>query len=169
MTQAQTGGRQAGMSSYMVDSKHIVYLVEAAISHRLAEGDGGSISWFHAGKWSELRTLAPVTEKVAVGAMLWRENENSVNDRYPVSREDLPGANADADAGYTIRPAAFSRILADFDPVQVLKSCACYTYQSCDHEGWEASEAHAFIEALKTKAIHALPGYDAAEWGYPVK
>jgi hypothetical protein len=28
-----------------------------------------------------------------------------------------------------------------FDPVQVLKSCDCYEYQSCEHDGWEDSEA----------------------------
>jgi len=49
-------------------------------------------------------------------------------------------------------------------PVAVLKACDGYEYQACEHPGWEASEAHAYINALRRRAIHALPGYDEAAW-----
>jgi len=51
--------------------------------------------------------------------------------------------------------------------VQVLKSIDCLDYQSCEHPGWAASEAKAFIDRLQSAAIHALPGYEAAIWGAP--
>jgi hypothetical protein len=79
--------------------------------------------------------------------------------------EDLPGdryveggiAKADIESAAAL----------PFEALQVLKACACYAYQSCEHSGWEASEAHAFIQALKDKAVRTLPGYGDAVWGAP--
>jgi hypothetical protein len=144
------------MSAYVVDKRHIVFLVKAAISHRLAEIDGGSIRW--GGTLQNcIRTTATPAEIASVCNMLLSENVASVNAKY---RDNDPA------------PVITSRDVAairfdDFDPVQVLKSVHCYEYQSCEHEGWEASNAHSFAHQLKKKAIHALPGYDDAEWGAP--
>ncbi len=46
-------------------------------------------------------------------------------------------------------------------------SIRCLDYQSCEHPGWEASESHSFLESLKSAAVSALPGMDAAKWGAP--
>ena len=56
---------------------------------------------------------------------------------------------------------------APFSAVQVIKACNCLDYQSCEHDGWEASEAKSFLDSLISAACHRLPGYDAAEWGPP--
>ena len=50
------------------------------------------------------------------------------------------------------------------DPVAVLKALDCYEYQACEDGGWEASEALAFCEALRHRAVGRLPGYEAAPW-----
>ena len=40
-------------------------------------------------------------------------------------------------------------------------------HQACEHEGWDTSEAHTFVDALRRHASTRFPGYDAAEWGAP--
>jgi hypothetical protein len=37
-------------------------------------------------------------------------------------------------------------------------------YQSCEHPGWEESEARKFCQQLTEGAIARLPGYEAAAW-----
>jgi hypothetical protein len=50
-------------------------------------------------------------------------------------------------------------------PVQVVKACNCYDYQSNEHPEWEGSFAQALSEMIRGEAIAALPGYDSAAWG----
>jgi len=136
------------MSAFIVSKEHINYLIQAAISRRILGGSDAS-RWFHAGEWHELR---PGDSKRAsqVGQILWNENVKSVATRYDEARED--------------RIFAFSyNHKISIDPVQVLKACHCLNYQSCEHETWEASEAYAFLESLKSDTEHALPGYDEAQ------
>jgi len=152
------------MSCYLVEEKHVAYLVATSVSMRLALGDGGSIRWFTNGDWmnsKELRCTATNDELAEVATMLWRENVKSVNDRYNDSDED-PEA-------YTVNPDLFNTPLSIVDPVQVLKSCACFEYQACESEGWKESEACAFIEVLRKKCIDSLESFDDAQWGAPAK
>ena len=163
------------MSAYMVEREHVVYLVEASISHILARGDGGRMHWRGAsgqemgGGFCELRCMASNDEKAAVGNMLWRVNEESIRARYPDCKtpDRYPGNGRDAATGYTLTGSDFGRPPARVDPVQVLKSCNAYRYQACEHAGWEASEACSFIDSLREKAISCLPGYETASWGAP--
>jgi hypothetical protein len=97
--------------------------------------------------------------------MLWKENMISVAHRYSGPVEELPGDRYVED-GITKPDVAAQAVIA-FNAVQVLKACNCLEYQSCEHPGWEASEAHAFLQALKDKAVRALPGYETARWGAP--
>jgi hypothetical protein len=97
--------------------------------------------------------------------MLWLENIKSVSHRYPnESSGTLPGPIRE---NFVIMATDIPACLAEFKPVQVFKSCDCYAYQTCEHDEWEASEAHTFIQSLRNSAWHALPGYDDAEWGAP--
>lgn len=94
-----------------------------------------------------------------IGQILHAENVRSVNHRY-YSHEP-------ADL-YRFRehPAALR-----LDPlalvVQVLKCCACYDYQACETDDYAQTDAARIIQDIRTAAIHALPGYDAAKWGAP--
>ncbi len=151
------------MSAYIVDKNHVLYLLGAADS-RSCRGNYGPLTWYHN---DEHHKLPSDDEALAeVGNMLWMENVKSVSARYPnESSGTLPGPKG---GGFVITPNDVNRILWDrFDPVQVIKACDCFNYQSCEHEGWKTSEAFAFIESLRHSAWGHLPGYESAEWGAP--
>jgi hypothetical protein len=97
-----------------------------------------------------------------LGQMLWNENHESVNARYREDTETL---------GY-----AFVGMEAPLDPVVVLKAINCYDYQSCEHDGWEGSEAKFLMDWLRERlapkagllsadAVYELRAYSEAPWG----
>lgn len=139
------------MSAFILGKEHINYLIEAARSRTL--NPNSRFQWFHNG-WHEIESPS------AAGQMLWDENIKSVHARYPDDELDqLPGPIGET---FVFQYShCYSRRI---DPVQVLKACSCYEYQTCEHEEWEASEAKAFIDSLKSDAIHALPGWEEAQW-----
>ena len=157
------------MSAYVVDRNHIAYLVDAAMSHALGAEHHGGLVWvweIDRGTGNYSRSNIPIADynrAAEVGQMLWSENVASVRYRYPDCTDELPGPIGES-CIYEKHEPAFYRTV---DPVAVLKACDCYEYQSCEHREWEVSEAHAFIMALRSRAIHALPGYDEASWGAP--
>jgi len=103
-----------------------------------------------------------------IGQMLWDENLKSIEYRYPDCvghPENLPGV---IDETYLFGPndvASFA--FGGIDPVQVLKTCDCLEYQSCEHPEWEQSDACKFLTMVRHRAVSALPGYDDAKWGAP--
>ena len=158
------------MSAYIVDREHIIYLIQAALSRRLNEGHT-SFSWHwnvnRAAGTYERDTLHcnEYAKAAELGNMLWRENIASVSARYPnESSATLPGP---IEPGGPIEEREITCWTDPIDPVQVLKACDCYEYQSCEHADWPTSQAKAFIESLRHAAWHSLPGYDVAEWGAP--
>jgi len=156
------------MSAYVVERHHIVYLVEAAM-HPWAIADAG-ISWawdidHEAGtyKRGEIRP-GNYARAVEVAQMLWDENVRAVRIKYP-DTDALPGPIGE---DYKITQQDFSGALWQrIDPVQVIKACDCYEYQSCEDPDYYQTEAAAFIRSLRKRAINYLPGYDEAEWGAP--
>ena len=93
---------------------------------------------------------APATP-ASVAAELFEENCRSVDHRY---------AEVNArDYRYTARAGA-----RELSPVQVLKACNCLEYQSCEHPGWEDSQARANLEVIRAYAVRQLPGYEDADW-----
>lgn len=151
------------MSAYIVSRDHIAYLVEASLSRRLCRGEL-AMRWRYDNQWHELRH-GDTDRAVEVGNMLWAENIVSVSARYPHDDVDnLPGPIGE---NYAMRAANFRLAWSNVDPVQVIKACHCYEYQSCEHQGWEASEAKAFIDALVNRCTRVLDGYDDAAWGPP--
>ncbi len=158
------------MSAYIVDRDHIVYLVEAGV-HR---GITRNISLY----WTGTKGGTPDIKRLRYGdydrmaeiaSTLWRENVRSVSYRYPGEGADtLPGPVGE---DYEITTDDFGTLRAgwSFEPVQVLKAIDCYIYQSCEHPEFYDSEAYDYCRALRSAAIHALPGYDDASWGAPKK
>ena len=147
------------MSAFVVGREHIRFLVSAARSPRIVQY--APFSYY----WNGQRHQLPMNDREAAakaGQLLWNENIRSVEGRYPdcVGKpENMPGP---VDEVFIY---AHSRDwTGNLEPVQVLKACNCYEYQSCEHEGWKTSEARAFIEALRSEAIRALPGYETAQW-----
>lgn len=146
------------MSAYMVCRNHISFLLEAAMQRQLR--------WYRDGQF--LGQLLPGDDEKnvnRVGQMLWDENKKSIASRYPDTVQ--PDGSIEWDEGEDYVYGQHDYPCYDLDPVQVIKACDCYAYQSCEHEGWEGSEAHAFIEALIKHSTSYLPGYDQAEWGAP--
>jgi hypothetical protein len=151
------------MSAYIVEKHHITFLIAAALSRRICS-HGETFRWYHNGQSHELPG-GDYKRAAEVANMLWRENIISVGERYPnESSARLPGPRNET---FLVEPHDIGRLFEVIDPVQVLKSCSCYEYQSCEHDGWETSEALSFIAALRSRSISVLPGYDAAIWGAP--
>ena len=138
------------MSAYMVDRKHIRFLVHAALSLRYAPRFNGRVLNHN--------------DATALGQMLWDENRKSINSRYPdcVGSDELPG-----EIGEDWRYEHIPSMANGSDPVAIIKACDCFDYQSCEHDGWGDSEAHRIIESIRGNAIHNLEGYEAAPWGAP--
>ncbi len=158
------------MSAYIVDKAHILFLVNAAMSRRLNMA-GGSFRW-NAAEPGEPYFSASLAcndyEKAAnVANMLWRENIKSVSYRYPnESSATLPGPIGE---NFDIKASDFHSSPPEIDHIQVIKSCDCLEYQSCEHEGWTKSESHAFLQSLRKQAWQHMDGYEEAAWGGPEK
>ena len=116
------------MSAFVVTTKHIDYLVAAALAYKI--------------------TLLPSAD--VIGSTLLEENYRSVNHRYH---------DADAAPAYRYTDPKLPII-----HIQVIKAAQCLRYQSCEHDGWERSNARHILEGLITEAISRLPGYNDAAW-----
>lgn len=174
------------MSAWIVEKKHVTYL--AAMATKTVGGQE-SLTWEYKG---ETHTLPTRTKRnlpfksnphaVKLATKLWSENRESVAARYSGScADDLPG---DRVRRITRKDVA-EQTAHEFNAAQVIKSCNCLEYQSCEHEGWEGSEACAIVTALREKAlrvalpdrkpseedaedtIRASPAYGLAVWGSP--
>ena len=140
------------MSAYVVNKSHINALVLSGLG----------LVWYHEGKRHEL-TLRSADR---VGQMLLDECVKSVSYRYPDDEiTELPGPT---DAEWLV-PFKFNPVVRRPTPVQALKLLDCYEYQSCEHPGWQTSEAKAFCDVLRRNLIHRLPGYDEAPWEWEDK
>ena len=151
------------MSAYMVNREHVGYLVDAAMDYRIVQHH--TMRWYHDGTGYEL-SVADYDRAAEVGQMLWDANKESIQARYPDTRDDFSRAPEDSTEDY-VYDRHDARIMEHFDPVQVLMSIRCFDYQACEYEGWQTSEARAFLDALESHAIAALPGMEDAVWGAP--
>lgn len=157
------------MSAFIVDQYHIDQLVSTGL--RGAEGNirqrhAGPLTWYY-GNPTQLGKLDSSTAD-RVGQMLWAENFASVQYRYPTDTpETLPGPIGITPAYATFY--TYTQPRRRLTAVEAFKAIACYEYQSCEHPGWETSEARAFCRALEHAIIRSLPGWDdAAGWGLSV-
>jgi hypothetical protein len=160
-----TDSERGPVSAFEVSTIHVDALLSAAV--RRDEIDGPP-AWHHGeipgtapgemlpGDTDDLpavqrtrREISPATAG-QWSAVLLAENRRSVNHRYAGDEYE--------------EPYVFTEITGRLDPVAILKAISCYEYQSCEHPGWEASEARSFREALRRPVIRWLPGYAAAAW-----
>lgn len=100
------------------------------------------------------RTIARIIARLAA------ENLRSLEARYP--------GQQDRDAIIQ----SFGRFTRDMEreakalPVlTVIKTAHHYAYQSCEHNGWEDSQAKRMVDGLERRLVRKLPGYDDAPWG----
>lgn len=154
------------MSAYICDKKHIAYLVIAALSVRLRMANHNSdFSYYHNGQRHTL-PAGDYDRACEVANMLWLENIKSVSHRYPGDKTsaNLPGP---VNESFTVQPHDIRFVRPEIDPAQVFKAIDCYSYQSCEHDGWEASESYAFCQCLRKAACRSVIGYEQANWGGP--
>lgn len=141
------------MSCYVCEDDHINYLVHAARQYKATIDING-----------EPVDLWDDTACQQLAIQLLAENVRSFEHRYP---DDKGEAGVDLVTGAPAPIVWTYNLFCRLTPVQVLKSIRCYEYQSCEHPGWEASEAYANVQRIKNATICALPGFEAAIWGAP--
>lgn len=101
--------------------------------------------------------------------ILYAENVRSVSARYPEEKglNSLPGNSVKSLA---IKVTLRQCIGAEWKltPVEVLKLCSGYEYQTCETDDWKQTVAIAIIESIRRAAIRQLPGYDEAQRDFDV-
>jgi hypothetical protein len=142
------------MSAFVVSKEHIDTLVSVAIQlaprRAIYTREHGNINVHNADE---------------IGQVLHSENVKSVNYRYQGSAHIAP--TIDDEYRYTRRRLDVLHDIVDTrvrNIAQAFKAIRCYEYQSCEHPGWEGSEAKWFCDALSAQLMNALPGYGDAEW-----
>lgn len=170
------------MSAFMVDKVHIDLLVKTAIhGPRQMEGHWEPIRWFDLDPVA-LRVMAEADANYfgspfyrahsrqahpedadRIGQMLVDENLRSIHARYP-DTVDRPEGTPGPIVRYWEAPYTYTKHHYRLTVPEALQALRCYEYQSCEHEGWPASEAYQFCDALRAQLIAHLPGMDKAPW-----
>jgi hypothetical protein len=141
------------MSAWIVSKAHVDLLVEAATS-----SPSDALRYVHSDEIKHCER----TRRDEIGQMLIMENVASVSYRYPnddVDAGELPGPVN----GYYLKPYAYEARGYSMTPAEILNAVACYEYQSCEHPGWEQSEAAALCKALFRRAAMKLA---SGPWGW---
>lgn len=150
------------MSAFIVSKEHIDVLLAAGLHSKY----GHCLTWYDRPPeqgGAELHELSFVNVD-EIGQMLVSENVQSVRARYPDI--DHGGIAPGPAVEYWREPYTYANPGFDPTPVETLKALGCFEYQSCEHEGWETSEALRFCEALRADAIERLDGMETAPWGW---
>lgn len=125
------------MSAYLVSHRHIAAIVKFS------------------GRQKSTHDTLDVANRLAAECVA------SVHYRYPqADLANLPGPN---DGSIAVRPEftfADLRTAPMLTPIECLKACACLEYQSCEHPGWDASEACRDLDMIRREAVRRLPGFD---------
>lgn len=129
------------MSAFIVCKNHIDVLVKYANLYNV---------WVSYGNPSKLFKCDDDLDRT--GQVLYNENVRSYNYRYPHAQED------------TIEEYHWNINTRSRGPVEVLKACNCYLYQTCETPGYKDTIAWKIVEAIKEHAIELLPGYNEAQW-----
>jgi len=128
------------MSAWIVSKGHIDHIVTAIVR-------------------AELSDKSPDE----TGRMLWRECLASVACRYPGDRDGgRPGPISFRDADVEAYTWAET---AELTPGGLAKTLGCYQYQSCEHPGWDGSEAEVITSKLRA-ALGDVEYDDDVPWGW---
>ncbi len=166
------------MSAFIVSRHHIDALVAVALFGPTGVPISPHTAW-HPVSWfdtepppgagmtwcQEHRHTAELQDAHRIGEMLVLENVRSVNHRYP-DTGTLPGPNDELAEWATAYDTPLTALRRGRRPtaVEALKLVDCYEYQSCEHDGWRTSQARRFCDALRSRVVGFLPGYDEAPW-----
>lgn len=158
------------MSAYVVDAETIDAIVSGARQFGGQEGfsfarlfpntaqNRGGYSYHRFSRYATDAEAPDTFNPNTLGRELWTENLRSIHARYP---DTLDGGTIPGRIGFTEAEAIAyeygpgSRV-ADVDPLGVLGAMRGYEYQSCEHDGWRSSIAHAAITALRGVIVDYL-------------
>ncbi len=155
------------MSAFIVGKPHIDAMIRLGLKKPTSR-----LRWFAVDPSDEgwtyeehIRELSAETADT-VGQMLTCENVLSVRHRYPAV--DTGGTAPDPLDAYWKYPYTYSALQTGRIPTAVegLKLLDCYEYQTCERDAWNDSEARRFCEALRSRLIESVVGYDEAPWGW---
>ena len=157
-----TTGKVTTMSAFIVGTDHIDFLVSAACRYEITYYSGRSKS-ANPIDWKRVRVDHANADEI--GSMLMGENLASISHLAyaPEIAQAMLQRQQAAIAGYRMRSVAIG-VPGQTAALDVLKAAACLRYQSCEHPGWEGSDAEQFLAVLEARAINLLPGYSSAQW-----
>lgn len=150
------------MSAYIVPKPHIFELALFAVGHENPSGmPGGAYPRVHRSYFNETELLSDAERAQLFAEWLWSENHESYAHRYP----DELAHELEEHLLVPIRiPRSYRAEVSD--PVAILKMCAGFEYQACEHPGWHDSNAYRLLNLIRMAAIRELPGYEDAPWCY---
>jgi len=133
------------MSAFIVSDFHIAYILSSFDGH-----NGRSTIYGSDNKNVSFNLLTPEGFEEAANILL-AQNYRSVSSLLKMSR--------------FVPLTKWNRIpLSKTEPIQALKACGCYDYQSCETQDYWQTLACEIIQAIRLTNIHRLAGYDKAEW-----
>ena len=121
------------MSAFIVNDFHINALVTYGVQQKAQYWLTKDRRWVYFNE-----ETAP-----AIAAMLYSENVRSVNSRY---------SERTRRAGFAYRNVPIFWVR----PEDIIKACDCLDYQSCEHKGWDRSNAKRALVAIRESAVSAL-------------
>ena len=111
-------------------------------------------------------------DKQKMGELLWSENHKSIRARYGDYNHKGKFVKRPKYHYMIPQPRVTESYYDDFDPQnldQIQALVHCYTYQSCEHNGWEKSRAKRLMDRLEAQLV--MSGADwkregtKAPWG----
>jgi hypothetical protein len=136
------------MSASTVDHEHIHVLLWAAAK---PVPPNGPMHWYYHNP-TRCNQIDPDHHNLdQIGQMLLDENALSTNYLY--------GRGGSAQTYTYQRPQH-----TEWTVAELLNAIRGYQYQTCEHPGWERSQAKAFCDTLQQRLIATLPGYTDGPW-----
>lgn len=153
------------MSAFICQPEHFGILAALSVTPDPVGRIAALPKWVHPG--GIVLTAQRVARELAA------ENIRSVAARYPNDKDgDRPGPVGLTDAqileaaavwaGHYTTTGAASKINAGTR----VKLCQCLSYQSCETDDWNTTDAHLQLEEIRGSDDATAPGYDQAPWGW---
>lgn len=152
------------MSAFVCPKRHFDVVVKAAFVHKA--------TWRYEGQLRRLLVVGdPDSGNVGadqLGAMLQDECVRSVSFRYPNDdvETSLPGTYTDDTFSLGDWVAEYRYQDPGFEPTvgEARNALLCLAYQSCEHPGWETSDASAFTDQFLNHLGDAVPAEGPWSW-----
>lgn len=137
------------MSAFLCTNRHLCILVTYASDESVTYVD-----------WRGSRQTVKDREQYVM-QKLRTQNILSMEARYP--NEKFTDAER---RPVFIRAFPLERDDPDYVALQIIKNCACYSYQACETDDYELTEARRIIAAIAECAGASLWSMKEAPWGF---